>query len=88
MEVSVKDDGIGIAEENLEKIFYEFEQVDNPYRKKYEGTGLGLPLVKKLVEMHGGTVRIRSGLGIGTEVVFSIPLGAEHLEKMEENLHE
>lgn len=73
-EVIVKDTGIGISKENLEKIFIEFVQVDNSYQRKYEGTGLGLALTKKLVEMHGGHIFIKSVLGEGTEVFFTIPL--------------
>ncbi len=74
MEAIVKDTGIGIAEEDLERIFIEFEQVDSSYCRQYEGTGLGLPLVKKLVELHGGEVCLKSKLGVGTEVMFTIPL--------------
>jgi len=74
MEAIVKDTGIGIAEEDLERVFIEFEQVDSSYCRQYEGTGLGLPLVKKLVELHGGEVCLKSKLGVGTEVMFTIPL--------------
>ncbi|MEG0970359.1 MAG: ATP-binding protein [Acidaminococcaceae bacterium] len=74
LEVIVKDTGIGIAEENQERVFIEFEQVDNSYSREYEGTGLGLPLVKKLVAMHGGQVFLKSRLGVGTTVMFTIPL--------------
>ncbi|MEG1727472.1 MAG: ATP-binding protein [Acidaminococcaceae bacterium] len=74
LEVIVKDTGIGIAEENQERVFIEFEQVDNSYSREYEGTGLGLPLVKKLVAMHGGQVFLKSQLGVGTTVMFTIPL--------------
>lgn len=73
-EVIVKDSGIGISKENLEKIFVEFVQVDNSYQRKYDGTGLGLALTKKLVEMHGGNIFIKSVLGEGTEVFFTIPI--------------
>lgn len=76
-EVIVKDTGIGISSENLEKIFVEFVQVDNSYQRKYEGTGLGLSLTKKLVEMHGGHIFIKSVPGEGTEVLFTIPIHAE-----------
>lgn len=73
MEVMVKDDGIGIATEDQERVFKEFEQVDTSYTRENGGTGLGLPLVKKLVEMHGGTVCLKSEKGEGTEILFTIP---------------
>lgn len=63
-----------IAEQDQKKVFVEFEQVDSSYTREYEGTGLGLPLVKKMVEMHGGYVYLKSALGEGTEVIFLIPL--------------
>lgn len=73
MEVVVKDDGIGIADEDQERVFKEFEQVDASYSRENGGTGLGLPLVKKLVEMHGGTVCLKSKKDEGTEILFTIP---------------
>ena len=76
-EVTVKDTGIGIALEDQERVFLEFEQVDSSYARQYEGTGLGLPIVKKLVELHGGNVRLRSQFGVGTEMFFMMPLDVE-----------
>jgi signal transduction histidine kinase len=73
LQISVKDTGIGIAKENQEKIFAEFYQVDSSYSKKYKGTGLGLPLTKKLVELHGGTIWIESELEKGSTFSFTIP---------------
>lgn len=79
--VIVKDSGIGIAEKDQERVFIEFEQVENSYTKKYEGTGLGLPIVKKMVTMMGGQVYLRSMEGIGTEISFILPLDVqEHLD--------
>lgn len=77
IEVNVRDTGIGIAEADLGRVWVEFEQVDSSYGRNYEGTGLGLPLVKKLVELHGGEVHLRSQFGIGTEVTFTMPLDTE-----------
>jgi signal transduction histidine kinase len=74
LEVSVADTGIGIPAEDLRRIFEEFEQVADPTRPKQEGTGLGLALVKKLVEMHGGTVRVASTPGQGSTFTFSVPV--------------
>lgn len=77
MEAAIRDTGIGIPPQDLERVFQEFEQVDNSYSRNYEGTGLGLPIVKKLVEMHGGSITLKSKLGVGTELIFTLPLNAE-----------
>jgi two-component system cell cycle sensor histidine kinase PleC len=75
IEVVVWDTGVGIAPENMEKVFEGFFRVDTPYSRLTEGTGLGLPLSKKLVELHGGKFSIESeGLGRGTSVRFSLPI--------------
>lgn len=74
--ITVRDEGIGIAPENLERIFREFEQIDNPLTKQYPGTGLGLPIVKKMVELHGGRVTVKSEPGKGSAFTFSLPLEA------------
>nr|WP_321497051.1 ATP-binding protein [uncultured Methanolobus sp.] len=70
----VKDTGIGISEHDQEYLFYEFTQVDSAHNRKYEGTGLGLALVKKFVEMHGGRVWVESELGEGSSFYFEIPV--------------
>ena len=75
--VMVKDSGIGIAEKDQERVFVEFEQVENSYTKQYEGTGLGLPIVKKMVTMMGGQVFLRSMEGIGTEISFILPMDVQ-----------
>ncbi len=74
LEVIIRDTGIGIAPEDIHHVFSEFEQVESNYDKRYGGTGLGLPIVKKLVEMHDGQVFLRSKQGEGTEIIFTIPL--------------
>ena len=74
LEVSVTDTGVGISAEHLERIFQEFEQVVDTALPRQEGTGLGLPLVKKFVELHGGTVQASSSPGQGSVFVFMIPL--------------
>ncbi len=66
--VTVADSGIGIAADDLATVFEPFKQVDSTLARKYEGTGLGLPLTKRLVEMHDGTMEIESQLGQGTIV--------------------
>ena len=73
--VMVWDTGIGIAPENMEKLFEGFFRVDTPYSRIIEGTGLGLPLSKKFVELHGGHLLIESdGLTKGTSVRFTLPI--------------
>ncbi|MDP1676456.1 MAG: PAS domain-containing sensor histidine kinase [Bacteroidota bacterium] len=75
IEIVVWDTGVGIATENMEKIFEGFFRVDTPYSRVTEGTGLGLPLSKKLVELHGGKLFVESvGLYKGTSVRFTLPI--------------
>jgi len=75
IEIVVWDTGVGIAPENMGKIFEGFFRVDTPYSRVTEGTGLGLPLSKKLVELHGGKFSVESeGLNKGTEVRFTLPI--------------
>jgi PAS domain S-box-containing protein len=71
---SVKDTGIGISESDLKSLFHEFTQVDSAHNRKYQGTGLGLALVKKFVEMHDGRVWVESELGKGSCFYFEIPV--------------
>ncbi len=68
MTVSVSDNGIGIAKEHIDGVFQPFSQVDSSLARKYEGTGLGLPLTKSLVQLHGGTIHIESVPRHGTTV--------------------
>lgn len=72
--VAVKDSGIGIHESDQERIFNEFEQLEQTSRRQYEGTGLGLPLTKQLVHLHGGRIWIESKLGEGTCVYVVMPV--------------
>jgi two-component system CheB/CheR fusion protein len=77
IEVVVWDTGVGIAPENLERIFEGFFRVDSPYSRLTEGTGLGLPLARKMVELHGGKLVVESkGLNCGTSVRFTLPVAA------------
>ncbi len=66
--LTVKDTGIGMAKENIPKVFQSFGQIDSGLNRRYEGTGLGLPLTKKLVELHHGSITLDSELGVGTTV--------------------
>jgi two-component system, cell cycle sensor histidine kinase PleC len=75
IEIVVWDTGVGIAPENIGKVFEGFFRVDTPYSRVTEGTGLGLALSRKLVELHGGTLFIESeGLNKGTSVRFILPM--------------
>lgn len=73
IEISVTDTGIGINKENQQVIFQEFRQIDASFTRKYEGTGLGLALTKKLVELHGGKIWVDSEEGRGSTFTISIP---------------
>jgi signal transduction histidine kinase len=80
IEVVVRDSGIGIAAEDLERIFIPFEQADGSSSRQFEGTGLGLSLTRKLVELHGGLIRAESsGTGKGSCFRFVIPTDAGQL---------
>lgn len=72
--ISVKDTGIGIPKEKLELIFERFIQVDKSLTRNKEGSGIGLSLVKALVEMHGGKVFLESQTGVGSEFSFELPI--------------
>ncbi len=68
MVVNVTDTGIGIAAEDLETVLLPFKQVDSSLARKYEGTGLGLPLTQRLMQLHGGELQMESTPGVGTSV--------------------
>jgi PAS domain S-box-containing protein len=72
--ISVKDTGLGIAEEDVDMIFERFKQVDKSFTRKHEGSGIGLALVKSLVEMHKGTIEVKSALGEGSEFIIKLPI--------------
>nr|WP_195365937.1 MULTISPECIES: ATP-binding protein [Paeniclostridium] len=72
--VSVKDSGVGIPKDKLDVIFDRFGQVDDSFNRKCEGSGIGLSLVKNLVEIHGGEIHVNSEVNKGSEFVFSIPI--------------
>jgi GAF domain-containing protein/anti-sigma regulatory factor (Ser/Thr protein kinase) len=76
VEISVSDTGIGIAPEDQPRIFEEFRQVGSDYAHKTEGTGLGLTLAKKFVELHGGKIWVESEVGKGSTFTFTLPISA------------
>jgi PAS domain S-box-containing protein len=71
--VSVRDTGIGIAADNLEKVLAPFGQVESAFSRKYQGTGLGLPLAQSLAQLHGGSLALKSSVGVGTTVTIFLP---------------
>jgi PAS domain S-box-containing protein len=73
LRISVTDTGIGIAAEDMGKLFQPFTQIDSALNRKYEGTGLGLSLVKRIVELHGGQVSMTSEVGVGTCFTIALP---------------
>ncbi|GGF22203.1 hypothetical protein GCM10011611_30340 [Aliidongia dinghuensis] len=75
LELAVADSGIGIAETDLDRIFEPFTQVDNSLSRHHAGTGLGLPLARSFVELHGGTIGVRSWPNTGTTVTVLLPAG-------------
>ncbi len=78
MVITVADTGIGIAESDLALVLQPFSQADSSLSRKYEGTGLGLPLSKRLVELHGGALTLRSHLRKGTAVSITLPRSCIH----------
>jgi len=73
IEIRVVDHGVGIDPKDHQLIFQEFRQAHEPGTKRPEGTGLGLALVRRFVEMHGGTVRVESALGEGSTFIVVLP---------------
>lgn len=74
LELSVSDTGIGIAQDNMNKLFKAFSQIDSSLARKFEGTGLGLAMVKQLTELHGGSVAVASLEGSGARFVVWLPI--------------
>jgi signal transduction histidine kinase/CheY-like chemotaxis protein len=74
---TVADTGLGIAQEDQQRIFEEFQQVDSGPGRRFEGTGLGLALTRRLVELHGGRIWLESELGKGSSFYVEMPVGAE-----------
>jgi signal transduction histidine kinase len=72
--VEVGDTGIGIAPEHHDLIFLEFAQVDSSASRRHHGTGLGLTIARKLVELHGGRIWVESALGLGSRFFFTLPV--------------
>ena len=71
--IAIRDTGIGMTAAGIDAAFEKFRQIDNSLTKRFEGTGLGLPLAKQLAELHGGAVEVSSEPGVGTEVRIRLP---------------
>jgi CheY-like chemotaxis protein len=71
--ITVGDTGIGIAPDHLEKLFKPFVQIDSTLNRQYSGTGLGLALVQRIVDLHGGQVRVSSEVGVGSHFSLDLP---------------
>ncbi len=78
----IEDDGIGIPENDVEKLARPFEQVENQFTKSHDGSGLGLAISRSLIELHEGTFAIESQQGVGTTVRFSLPIGGPSLDPL------
>src|SRR2546426_635490 len=77
LEVDVADTGVGIPEEARDRIFERFYQADSSPRRKYEGTGIGLSIVRDILRLHGCTIRVRSQAGLGSVFTFTLPLARD-----------
>jgi signal transduction histidine kinase len=73
VEFAVADSGIGISRENLDKIFDEFQQLEDAHTGNYSGVGLGLSIVKKYLELMLGDIRVESTPGVGSTFTFTLP---------------
>ena len=79
VQVSVIDTGTGISESDLPNLFQRFRRIEGARRRSHEGSGIGLALVQELVEMHGGSIQVKSLIDVGTEFIVTLPFGHEHL---------
>ncbi|HEY9612943.1 response regulator [Allocoleopsis sp.] len=79
--ITVSDTGIGIPEDKLDRIFESFEQADGSTSREYGGTGLGLAVTKKLVELHGGEIRVESIIGMGSRFTFTLKIASGQLSE-------
>ena len=84
--VSIRDEGVGISEEDTKRIFDRFYRVDDSRTKATGGTGLGLAIVKRIVEIHRGEIEILSELGKGTKISIILPLATIETEKKNQKI--
>src|SRR5258708_22951283 len=74
LQIIVSDNGIGIAQEDIDRLFKEFQQVDSGVNRRQQGTGLGLALTRSFAILHGGDVRVQSELGKGSQFTIDLPI--------------
>ncbi|HWB50512.1 MAG TPA: HAMP domain-containing sensor histidine kinase, partial [Stellaceae bacterium] len=84
--ITVADTGIGMAPDDIPRALQPFGQIDNSLARPHGGTGLGLPLAQRLIELHGGTMTIDSELGKGTTVTVVLPTGRTHFRDLAPDL--
>ncbi|MEL7654706.1 MAG: HAMP domain-containing sensor histidine kinase, partial [Bacillota bacterium] len=82
--ITIEDTGIGIPKEKLDLIFERFRQVDKSFRRKNEGSGIGLSLVKSMVEIQGGKISVESKYGVGTKFTIKFPVKTLYCDNVEE----
>jgi anti-sigma regulatory factor (Ser/Thr protein kinase) len=82
IELEIEDNGIGIPHDQLERIFERFTQVEGSATRRYEGTGIGLALVKEIVTLHGGRITVESELGRGSTFTITLPRGRANPAEM------
>lgn len=82
--ISVRDEGVGISEEDAKRVFDRFYRVDLSRTKATGGTGLGLAIVKRIVEIHDGKIEVESKVGKGTEIIIVLPLEGKKVEEVKE----
>jgi signal transduction histidine kinase len=75
--LAVEDTGVGIAEEDIDRIFERFEQLNQTVTKQRQGTGLGLAITRELVQLHGGTLEVESELGVGSTFIVRLPVNKD-----------
>jgi signal transduction histidine kinase/CheY-like chemotaxis protein len=80
-ELRIIDTGVGIAPNDIDRIFDRFTRIEGAKARTHEGTGIGLALVRELVAAHGGTIKVKSEQGVGSEFIVSIPKGKAHFAK-------
>jgi hypothetical protein len=85
IQVEIADSGIGIKDEDIGKLFKPFQQLDTGISRRYEGTGLGLSVCKRILEMLGGDIRVKSQFGKGSIFTFTLPLNPEEKNDEKEN---
>ena len=79
VELQVRDTGVGIPDDQREKVFERFHRIERVAARTHEGTGIGLSLVQELVKLHGGSIGVTTSVGFGSTFTVTIPLGKEHL---------